>query len=410
MNGKAMFFDSIDGDRIYDAQDFRDWMHHMFSEGVSVNDFFVSPAGGMSLTVPGGYVHIRGASKTFSDDTTVTLDAPDPALGRIDAVVLELDIPAKTIEIRTVSGAASETPTAPEIVRNDNVWQLVLAYVHVRPGAAEITDADVEDTRMDRNKCGYLIRSACDNDMAEVIAIYDETVGDIIANTTGSFGAWFESQKAAFSQDVASKIETISAKITAEQADVTAKMDGYAADVEKCRDDMNATLDSGVTTSSSSHVSSLYPGHWTTNVPNFDSADKAPSTMIVRIKIAKDAFAAYTNYTSYLDDFYVNVVLRKDDSNNNIYVGNFYSAVYENGTPVRRVEVGGLLGVECVYDFTSNTFSVNGLYDGSNIDIRTSIKSIYFDTNSSSGGGSISVIRKDKITLLNAIPIWSEDI
>lgn len=409
MNGNAMFFDSVDGDRIYDAQDFRDWMNHMFSEGVSVNDFFVSPAGGMSLTVPGGYVHIRGASKTFTDDTTLTIAAPNPALDRTDAVVLELDVPRKIIEIKIVVGAASETPVEPEIVRNDDIWQLVLAYVHVRAGTSVITDSDVEDVRVDRNKCGYLIRSACDNDMSPVIAIYDETVGDIIANTTGSFSTWFESQKAAFSHDVASQIETISAEITAEQAGVTAKMDGYAADVEKCRDDMNATLDSGVTTSSGSHVSSLYHGHWTTTIPNFDSADKAPSTMIVRIKIAKDAFAAYTNYTSYLDDFYVNVVLRKDDSNNNIYVGNFYSAVYENGTPIRRVEVGGLLGVECVYDFTANTFSVNGLYDGSNIDICTSIKSIYFNTNSLSTN-AISVIRKDKITLLNAIPIWNEDI
>ena len=63
MNGDAMFFDSMKGDRIYNAADFREWLHNMFSEGVSVNDFFVSPAGGMSLIVPDGYVHIRGASK-----------------------------------------------------------------------------------------------------------------------------------------------------------------------------------------------------------------------------------------------------------------------------------------------------------------------------------------------------------
>lgn len=403
MNGKAMFFDSIDGDRIYDAQDFRDWMHHMFSEGVSVNDFFVSPAGGMSLTVPGGYVHIRGASKTFSDDTTVTLDAPDTALGRIDAVVLELDVPAKAIEIKTVSGAASETPTAPEILRNNNVWQLVMAYVHVRPGAAEITDADVEDTRMDRNKCGYLIRSACDNDMSEVIAIYDETVGDIIANTTGSFSTWFELQKAAFSQDVASQIETISAKITVEQAAITAKMDGYAADVEKCRDDMNATISGGGTSAGGKHISSLYPGHWSITVPNLDDASKLPDTMIVRIMIDR-----ITNGNHNLDGFCANVILSKDESDNTLYKGNFYSALYDSsysGTPPNRTELGGLLIVKCSYDFGANTFSVNSVNEGSSI--------IYVDFNVTDSSYSVRVIAKASagdVTLLNAMPIWSKDI
>lgn len=404
MNGKAMFFDSVDGDRIYDAQDFRDWMHHMFSEGVSVNDFFVSPAGGMSLTVPGGYVHIRGTSKTFSDDTTVTLDAPDPALGRIDAVVLELDVPAKAIEIRTVPGAASETPTAPEIVRDENVWQLVLAYVHVRPGTDGITNADVEDTRMDRNKCGYLIRSACDNDMSPVIAIYDETVGDIIANTTGNFSTWFESQKAAFSQDVASQIETISAEITSEQADVTAKMGVYAADVEKCRDDMNATISGGAASAGGKRISSLYPGHWSITVPNLDDASKLPDTMIVRIMIGHIT----TGNHNLPDGFYVNVTLRKDESDNTIYKGNFYSALYDrsySSNPPNRTELGGLLIVKCSYDFGANTFSVDSINEGSNI--------IYVNFNVTDSSNSTRIVAKASagdVTLLNAMPIWSEDI
>lgn len=409
MNGDAMFFDSMKGDRIYNAADFREWLHRMFSEGVSVNDFFVSPAGGMSLTVPGGYVHIRGASKTFTTDTTVTLETSDQSLNRIDAVVLELDISKKTIDVKTVKGAAADNSVKPEPIRNDNVWQMVLAYINVNAGASEITEADIVDARMDRNKCGYLIRSACDNDMSEVIRVYEEEIANIIANTTGNFSAWFEQQKEAFSQDIASQINEISEKIILKKADVNSEIQRYSNDVAACAEEINAAINASITPTSTQHVSSLYPWHWSTTNPNFNNVSKAPSVIIARIKIAKEGFAGYSYYSSYLNDFYVTVILRRDtsfsSSNTLQYVGNFNSAVYETNSSVYRTEIGGTLRLDFEYDLKANKLSF------SYIDSSTKIKSIYFRVNGLFSGSSANVIADvapSRMSLKNAILIWDK--
>ena len=409
MNGDAMFFDSMKGDRIYNAADFREWLHNMFSEGVSVNDFFVSPAGGMSLIVPEGYVHIRGASKTFTTDTTVTLETSDQSLNRIDAVVLELDISKKTIDVKTVKGAASDNPVEPEPIRNDNVWQMVLAYVNVNAGASEVTEADIIDVRMDRNKCGYLIRSACDNDMSEVISVYEEEIANIISNTTGNFSAWFEQQKESFSQDIASQINEISEKIILKKSDVNSEIEGYSNDVAACEEEINAAINASITPTSTQHISSLYPWHWSVTNPNFNNVSKAPSIIIARIKIAKEGFAGYSYYSSYLNDFYVTVVLRRDtsfsSSNTLQYVGNFNSAVYETNSSVYRTEIGGTLRLDFEYDLKANKLSF------SYIDSSTKIKSIYFRTNglfSSSSANLIVDVASSRMSLKNAILIWDK--
>ena len=409
MNGDAMFFDSMKGDRIYNAADFREWLHNMFSEGVSVNDFFVSPAGGMSLIVPDGYVHIRGASKTFTTDTTVTLAASDQSLNRIDAVVLELDISKKTIDVKTVNGVAADNPVEPEPIRNDNVWQIVLAYVNVNAGANEVTEADIIDVRMDRNKCGYLIRSACDNDMSEVISVYEEEIVNIISNTTGNFSAWFEQQKESFSQDIASQINAMSEKIILKKSDVNSEIEVYSNDVAGCAEEINAAINASITPTSTQHISSLYPWHWSVTNPNFNNVSKAPSVIIARIKIAKEGFAGYSNYSSYLNDFYVTVVLRRDTSyngNNTLqYVGNFNSGVYETNSSVYRTEIGGTLRLDFEYDLNANKLSF------SYIDSSTKIKSIYFRVDglfSTSSANLIVDVASSRMSLKNAILIWDK--
>lgn len=233
MNGNAMFFDSMDGDRIYSAADFREWLHRLFSEGVSLNDFYTTAAGGMRINVTGGYTHIRGACKTFTADTVLTLQPADKTLPRIDAVVLELDIPGKAIELKIRSGSAALDPAAPELVRTDDIWQLQLCQITVRAGTTEITQGYIGDTRMDRSVCGYLIRSAGDNDMTAVLTVYRENVGRIIDATIGDFEKWFSDTKEAFPQGLRAYIEGLMEAAPKRRQEITDILDGCDSKIEE---------------------------------------------------------------------------------------------------------------------------------------------------------------------------------
>ena len=94
------------------------------------------------------------------------------------------------------------------------------------------------------------------------------------------------------------------------------EIEGYSNDVAECEQEINAAINASITPTSTQHISSLYPWHWSITNPNFNNVSKAPSIIIARIKIAKEGFAGYSYYSSYLNDFYVTVVLRRDTSFN----------------------------------------------------------------------------------------------
>ena len=63
----------------------------------------------------------------------------------------------RSIEIYKKEGVSSTTPTAPELVRESNYYEIALADIYVMPGATEITNTNIVDTRLDRELCGMVI-------------------------------------------------------------------------------------------------------------------------------------------------------------------------------------------------------------------------------------------------------------
>ena len=63
----------------------------------------------------------------------------------------------RSIEIYKKEGVSSTTPIAPELVRESNYYEIALADIYVMPGATEITNTNIVDTRLDRDLCGMVI-------------------------------------------------------------------------------------------------------------------------------------------------------------------------------------------------------------------------------------------------------------
>lgn len=232
MNNVAMFFDSIDGDRLYNGDDFRTWLCKFFTTGVFANELFVTAAGGMSVNIGAGYVNINGSIKFFDDDQVININ-PAGSKPRIDSVVIEWNADEKDIILKTIQGVESDDPVAHTPVRNDSVYQLVVAQINVRPGTTELRQSNITDTRFDRFLCGYVIKTVEESDLSRVIESYSNFTTNFIIDKFGEFDAWFEITKDLYSGGIETKLENI-------MSDLEEKVNAYLKSVSDLEDKVDS--------------------------------------------------------------------------------------------------------------------------------------------------------------------------
>lgn len=158
------FFNAIqqeDGtyDRMYNADQMSEQFEGLISDGVyeSVGDaMIVEASSGMQVQVKSGRMMID--SKWVKNDAAelLTINAAHVTLNRYTAVVVRLDLQARTIVITTKDGDNATTPVKPSLEDSQTIKEMCLAYVYVGRGVTEITQADIEDTRADTNVCGWV--------------------------------------------------------------------------------------------------------------------------------------------------------------------------------------------------------------------------------------------------------------
>lgn len=158
------FFNAIqqeDGtyDRMYNADQMSEQFEGLISDGVyeSVGDaMIVEASSGMQVQVKSGRMMID--SKWVKNDAAelLTINAAHVTLNRYTAVVVRLDLQARTIAITTKDGDNATTPVKPSLEDSQTIKEMCLAYVYVGRGVTEITQADIEDTRADTNVCGWV--------------------------------------------------------------------------------------------------------------------------------------------------------------------------------------------------------------------------------------------------------------
>jgi len=183
------FFNSIGGDRLYDADDISDYFVKLISNGVfatPANAMQVTAASGMNVQVSAGWGFIN--AKWIHNDSTyiTTLDAADETLSRIDRITLRLNSSTamRSINIYVHKGTPSLDPVPPELTRTNDVYELCLASVLISAGAAEITQSAITDTRGDSYLCGWVTGLIDQIDTTNLFAQYNS-----------AFYEWFDSVK-----------------------------------------------------------------------------------------------------------------------------------------------------------------------------------------------------------------------
>lgn len=199
------FFNSVDGDRLYNAEEMTTYFEGLVSDGVYANvgeAFLVLATGsGLNITVGTGRALVKTHWIKNDARLPLTLAAADVQYDRIDAVVLRCDLTdsvrALSVEVKTGTPAAAAA--APEIVNTQTVKEMPLAYIKIPRGATTISQANITDTRPS-TACGWITGLVEQVDTSKLFLQYQKAYTDMLIQMQNwqlqrqaAFEAWFGS-------------------------------------------------------------------------------------------------------------------------------------------------------------------------------------------------------------------------
>lgn len=139
------------------------------------DNFAISLSGGFSATISAGlgfirYDTARGFTFYMNAEESVSFDAPDTVLPRIDRVVLRWDENRNGVVLAVKKGSPSSTPVAVERETSSSVYELVLYDITIAANATGITAANVTDQRLNPDLCGLMANNITSIDTAAINA------------------------------------------------------------------------------------------------------------------------------------------------------------------------------------------------------------------------------------------------
>ena len=147
---KSGFFDAINHDRLYSADDMNQPYKEILTEGIDAGGFEVTPQStpDMTITVAAGHAFLGGK---WVDAAAKTLTVPENTTlyGRIDAVVLRVDINSDVRAANLIyrTGTPADTPEAPALIGTTGIYEVRLANIAVAASATAIAAAQITDKR-----------------------------------------------------------------------------------------------------------------------------------------------------------------------------------------------------------------------------------------------------------------------
>ena len=146
MTVNSGFFNSLNLDRTYDAEEFASFYDGLIIDGVysSVgNQFHVAPYDGMSVFVDTGRAWFDHTWTVNNQILILEIPQADTLYDRIDSIVLEVNKEDRENYIKVVQGTPAEHPVRPILTKTQKVIQYALAYVTVPAIATAIVASNV---------------------------------------------------------------------------------------------------------------------------------------------------------------------------------------------------------------------------------------------------------------------------
>ena len=193
---RSSFFNSVNRDRRYKAEDFARYFASFIGNGVfpiPSNGLQVISNNNMTVTLNPGKAWINGYFYWNDNDLVLNIEPADGILNRIDRVVIRLDYLKREIKTYVKKGNFASSPAAPTLVRNADMYELGIADIKVNKGAISISNANITDTRLNKSLCGIVHGVIEQIDPTELFNQYQLYLNEKI--NSNEFSDWLNSLK-----------------------------------------------------------------------------------------------------------------------------------------------------------------------------------------------------------------------
>lgn len=174
-------------DRVYTADQHAQYFASFIGNGVfkynPILGVVESTTPGLSVTLTPGQAWINGYWYKNDEDLELPIALPDESQPRIDAVAIRWNSITRDIKAVVIQGEPNSTPIAPTPVRDMVNFDLILAHVRVNASALRIEDANITDTRVDFDICGFVYtlidrgeEASLERQLAELRDRYDNQI------------------------------------------------------------------------------------------------------------------------------------------------------------------------------------------------------------------------------------------
>lgn len=205
---ESSFFNDVDGDRIYYAEDFAEYFIPFFTNGIFNNGCQVlGNTNDMAVNVSTGRAFINGYRYRNKQSKTLTIENADGVLNRIDNIVIRLDLTNRNISTQVIKGSFLNNPVAPDLTRTSTIYDLRIAKVYIPAGTTEITQDLIEDCRFINSDCGNVISPIKTPDTEQLFIQMQAIFDKFIADSTNGFDTWFDSIKNQLDSDAAGNLQ-----------------------------------------------------------------------------------------------------------------------------------------------------------------------------------------------------------
>lgn len=227
---KYGYFNSVSGDRPYNAETMSNYFKGLVADGVYENvggALQVIAGTGMNVVVKTGRCLID--CKWCENDAALTLPitAASSTLNRWTAVVAQLDYANRLISITTKDGTPAASPSKPPIREDQYYNELCLAYVYVGKGVTAITQSAITDSRADTNVCGWVTGLIKQVDTSQLFLQWQTAYEEFY----DSFTSWFDTLTSELQVNTyITRFEKTVTGTPEELAEIELDMEGYTWD------------------------------------------------------------------------------------------------------------------------------------------------------------------------------------
>lgn len=204
MSVTSGFFNSLSGDRKYDAIQISSMFDGLITDGIYngfLESFMVtasSPAS-MVVTVGEGRCWFNHTWTLNDAPLPLTLDVGDVVLNRIDTVVIDVDSTdtVRACTIKVVKGTPSSQAVAPSLENTETHHQYPLCDISVVAGATTVTQSNITNRR-GTSDCPFVATLMKSVDVDDLLIQWESQWNDWMTDRANSMDSWTAEQQEAF--------------------------------------------------------------------------------------------------------------------------------------------------------------------------------------------------------------------